>query len=388
MPRVSTSRASRIHAALTRADAAVARGPVSVPAEGAPRALRVVMGDPQANFEHLLAILEARGLLGDDGVLRPDSQLVLVGDCFDWGPRDERRAVAASALRLLAWSATHPADAVVMLLGNHDLGRVGELADFTDATFATAQAEADRIYVGDATHEPEEQAFLARWPQVPNAELVARDFSTWNEAQRDWVTHLLRARRFRAAHAAGSNLLVLHAGVTHEDLDVLGVPGPHRADAGEVARALNAALDAAVAAWTSGPLVIPGLHAPGNAAEGEGRGIFYQRPSLLPEDAQRVRGTPRRRFDPRRLPAGLVQVVGHTRDKRTRELLQRPGPVRDGVLRHLVTDGTRVEYAHGTPANPGPREAVLLFTDGAMRECPAEDFELLDLDTRRAALPR
>jgi hypothetical protein len=112
-------------------------------------------------------------------------------------------------------------------------------------------------------------------------------------------------------------------------------------------------------------------------------GIFYHRPSLLAEDAGRVRGTPRRRFDPRRLPAGLTQVVGHTRDKRTRELLGLPAEgARDGVVRHLVTDGARVDYAHGAPRPPGPGEAVLVFTDGGMRECPPGDFELFDLDTR------
>lgn len=388
MARVNDARALRIQAAVARADEAVARGPHSTPADGRPRPRRVAIGDPQADFGTFLAILDARGLLGDDGWLRPDARLVSVGDHFDWGKASERDAVATSALRLVAWLAAHPADQAVLLLGNHDLGRVGELAGFTDASFAAAQAEADRVYAGDATDASAEHAFLARWPQVPNAELVARDFGTWREAQRTWVAHLLRERRFRAAHAAGPGLLVLHAGVTHEDLDVAGVPAARRADADAVAEALNAALDTAVAAWTDGPLTLPGLHQPGSAAYGEGRGIFYQRPSLQPEDAERVRGTPRRRFDPRRLPLGLTQVVGHTRDKRTRELLALPpGPVRDGVLRHLVTDGTRVTYAHGTPPPPGPEEAVLVFTDGAMRECPPEDFELFDLDTRAAARP-
>ncbi len=81
-------------------------------------------------------------------------------------------------------------------------------------------------------------------------------------------------------------------------------------------------------------------------------------------------------------------MVGHTRDKRSRELLRLPGEVRDGVLRHLSTDGTRVAYAHGTPREAQTREAVLIFTDGGMRESPVEAYELLDLDTRAAARPR
>jgi hypothetical protein len=168
---------------------------------------------------------------------------------------------------------------------------------------------------------------------------------------------------------------------------VAGVDEEHHSDAHKVAEALNQAFDAAVDAWKGGRLIIPRLHHPGSADYGEGRGIFYHRPSLVPEEAERTRATPRRRFDPRRLPAGLTQVVGHTRDKRSRELLRVPGEVRDGVLRHFTTDGARVAYAHGTLRGSNPREAVLIFTDGGMRESPVEAYELLDLDTRAAARP-
>ncbi|MBN8472911.1 metallophosphoesterase [Corallococcus exiguus] len=369
--------------ALARADAAVAKGPHAMAADGQRRTLHVAMGDPQADFDRVLSILSLHGLLDEEGGLRPDVCLVSVGDHFDWGPAADRERVARSALRLVAWLASHPADQAVMILGNHDLGRVGELADFTAATFRAAQVEADRVYEGDDTDAAAERDFLQRWPGLPTAELAARDFSTWTEEQRAWVEYLLRARRFRVAHAAGDSLLVLHAGVTREDLEVVGLESERWADARAVAEAINGVMDRAVAGWKGGPLVLPGLHHPGNAKDGEGVGIFYQRPSLAAEDAERVRGTPRRRFDPRRLPLGLTQVVGHTRDKRVRELVS-PGPVRDGVLRHLVTNGTRVDYAHGPPPVTGPGDAVMVFTDGAMREGRAEDFELLDLDARRA----
>jgi hypothetical protein len=380
----------RIQAALDNAAAAVASGPRSVPAEPSPpaRSLRFAVGDPQADLTRFLAILDRHGLLGDDGWLRPEVQLLSVGDHFDWGKAHERDAVARSALQLVAWLAAHPADQAVIIAGNHDLGRVGELADFTDALFAEAQAEADRLYDGDDTDEVLERAFLSRFPQVPTVELVARDFSAFRAEQREWVTHLLRARRLRAAYAAGPGLLVLHAGVTLEDLSVVGLSEQRLADAGAVAEALNRALDAAVDAWKGGRLIVPGLHHPGSADHGEGRGIFYHRPSLRPDEADRTRVTPRRRFDPRRLPVGLTQVVGHTRDKRSRELLCLPGEVRDGVLRHLITDGERIHYAHGTPSSPGPGEAALIFTDGGMRESPVEAYELLDLDSRTAARPR
>jgi hypothetical protein len=81
-----------------------------------------------------------------------------------------------------------------------------------------------------------------------------------------------------------------------------------------------------------------------------------------------------------------VQVVGHTRDKKSRELLElQAQPPVDGVLRHLVTDGQQVHYRLGPPGPARPEEAVLVFTDGGMREAPLEAFELLDLETRRAA---
>jgi hypothetical protein len=373
---------SFIDAALARAAEAVARGPHSTPPDGVPRSWRVAIGDPQADFERFLALLHHHGLLSREGQLRPDVQLVPVGDFFDWGKPEERERSATSSLHMVAWLASHPADQAVLMLGNHDLGRVGELADFTDATFATAQAESDQVYVKGHTDEAREREFLARWPQVPTAELVARDFSAFRAVQRDWVAHLLRVRRFRTAYAIEKDLLVLHAGVTQEDLREVGLPEARWTDAFAVADALNGAVDATVDAWTGGPLVVPGLHQPGNAALGEGVGIFYHRPTLLPEELERTRPTPRRRFDPRRLPLGLTQVVGHTRDKRSRELLGLSGDAAtDGVIRHLTTDGERCTYAYGAP----PRhegQAVLVFTDGGMREAPLERYELFDLDAR------
>jgi hypothetical protein len=378
----------RIEAALARATEAVSRGPHSTPPDGHPRSRHFAIGDPQADITRFFALLDRHGLLGPDGRLRPEVLLVSVGDHFDWGKAHEREEVATSALRLLAWMASHPADQAVLLLGNHDLGRVGELASFTDARFAAAQAEADGIYRGDDTDEARERDFLTRYPEVPNVELVARDFGNFREVQRDWVAHLLRARRFRVAHAAAEDLLVLHAGVTREDLRTVGLPEDRWGHAREVADALNRALDTAVAAWKQGPFSMPGLHQPGSAAYGEGRGIFYQRPSLRPEDAAHRAATPRRRFDPYQLPPGLTQVVGHTRDKRSRELLALPHEApRDGVLRHLVTNGTTLQYRHGPPPPTGSGEAVLVFTDGGMRESPLELFELLDLDTRAPAQP-
>jgi hypothetical protein len=378
----------RIEAALALALSAAHQGPHSAPPDGQRRLRHLAIGDPQADITRFLAVLDRHELLGTDGRLRPEVQLISVGDHFDWGKSHEREAVATSAIRLLAWMAMHPADQAVLLLGNHDLGRVGELADFTDARFAAIQAEADGIYRGDDTDEARERDFLTRHPELPNVELVARDFGTFREEQRRWVDSLLRARRFRVAQVVAERMLVLHAGVTREDLLGVGLSEDLHSHAPTVVETLNRALDTAVAAWTRGPFHIPGLYRPGDAAYGEGRGIFYHRPSLRPEDALHRASTPRRRFDPRRLPLGLTQVVGHTRDKRCRELLALPhDESHDGVLRHLVTDGTTVHYQLGVPRSSSPDEAVLLFTDGGMRESPLEAFQMLDLDTHAPARP-
>lgn len=381
-----------IEQAVRAAAAARARGPHSAPADGRARTRRVCIGDPQADLRRVLGSLAHHALLGEDGRLLPDVLLVSVGDHFDWGPPAERERSAESGLLFVAWLASHPADQAVMLLGNHDLGRVGELHGFSDDAFARVRAEADRAYRGGDEDRALEADFLARHPQLPSAEVAARDFSAFSTEQAAWVEHLLRARRFRVAYAAGPRLLVLHAGVTRADLEVTKLAPSEWQSAPAVARALNGALERAVDAWDGrAPLHVPGLHQPGSSAEGEGRGIFYHRPSLLPYDAvHHHERTPRRRFDVRRLPAGLTQVVGHSRDKKIRELLDLPlEDAKDGVLRHLVTDGTRVDYALGTPTRAlGPGEAALVFTDGGMRETAPHAYELLDLDTLGAARPR
>ena len=43
----------------------------------------VAMGDPQAPFATVLAVLDRHGLLKNDGQLRDDVQLVSMGDHFD-----------------------------------------------------------------------------------------------------------------------------------------------------------------------------------------------------------------------------------------------------------------------------------------------------------------
>lgn len=348
---------------------------------------RLAIGDPQAPFETFLGVLERHRLLGPDRRLRPEVQLVSLGDHFDWGTPAELEQAAADGVAIVEWLASHPPEQVVLLAGNHDLARVGELAGFDDARFAAARVEAGSAWrAGDVDRE-RERAFLERYPELPSAESAARDFSCFRVAQRDLVVRLLQQRRLRLAFVAAPDLLLTHAGVTRDDIDGLRIPAA--ADAATVAGALNRALDAAVASWQRGPLAIPGIHAPGNARDGEARGLLCHRPARpSPGEAALFQGPLRRRFDPRRLPLGLTQAIGHIRDTKCRRLLGdwvRREPARDGPLRHLVTDGEQVRYALGVPEAPARGAATLLFADGALNghRHDVSGYELLDLDTRR-----
>lgn len=346
------------------------------------------MGDPQAPLRTALHILDVHGALGDDGWLDPNVHLVSMGDHFDWGPPEARSSVAQDGLWFLAWLAAHPPDQVTLVLGNHDLGRVGEMVAFDAAAFRSAQAEADAIY--DRADPAGERRFTERYPDLPGVEAAARDFSSFHPDQRTLVASLLRAHRFSVGVAPTDRLLLCHAGVTRDDLDTAGIPPARRTDAAQVAETLNEALDAAEAAWDGvSPFSVPGLHQPGNARAGEGRGILYQRPGdPAHETPDLYEGPPRRRFDPRRLPVGLTQAIGHIRDGKCRRLLAgwaAPQPTIDGPLRHLRTDGRSVRYARGLP-DPDPATATVLFLDGGMAHGDPAQYELLDLVTGIAAV--
>ena len=356
------------------------------------RRRRFAVGDPQAPFETFLGILDRHGLLGDAGRLREDVALVSIGDHFDWGGPGRREEAARSGLLLLAWLAAHPPDQVALIAGNHDLARVGELVGFDDASFAVARAEADRAYRGGATDPGAQARLLERFPALATAETAARDLATFRTEQRTLVTSLLRAGRFLLGLAADDDLLLCHAGVTIDELAALDLRADRQRDARSVAFALNEAFDAAVDAWDGRePLGIPRLHRPGSAAKGEARGVLLHRPAHRESDSKQdlYEGPPRRRFDPRWLPVGLTQAIGHIRDKKCRELMgpwSDGAPPRDGPLRHLRVSGETVRYARGLPDGDDPRAATLVFLDGGMNFlADATDYELLDLDTRRAA---
>jgi hypothetical protein len=300
-----------------------------------------------------------------------------MGDHFDWGAAAEADQASADGLALLAWLASHPPDQVHLVLGNHDLARVGEMSGFDDATFREARALAATAY---ATHDAAAEAELLRRFPAPSAEVAARDFASFTVAQRELVIALLRAKRFRLAFALNREVLLTHAGVTTENLAAV-----ETGDAEAIAAALDRRLDEAIAAWMGSPFAIPGLHEPGSAGHGEGGGILYHRPTSEPITLANAS----RRFDPRKLPRGITQVIGHIGDEKCRALMPAwsVGEPTDGALRTLLTNGDQVRYATGV--HPAAKdEARVIFTDGTMRRARAGAYEVLDLDAMSPFAPR
>lgn len=337
------------------------------------------IGDPQAPFDTFLAILDRHGLRAPHGKLRDDVRLISMGDHFDWGKPHDRARAASDAMKLVAWLTAHDPEQVVMIAGNHDLARVGELWGISDDELARAQAVADRAYIQkDAGADAE---FKREWPRFTTAEVVSRDLSTYKAEQSEVIAALLDAKRLRLAYVE-NGLLFVHAGVTTHEVGDAREPEA-------IARLLNDKLDAARGRR---PLVIDGLHVPGDGNV-EGLGMLYHRPSRGLTDEERFelsRAPLRRRFDPLTIPEGVHQVIGHIRDSKCRRLMSDiadDAPNTDGVLRSLVVDPARgtARYSHGLHGLDAP--ASIWFTDGGMSSCPVEQYQLLDVTHLRAAAP-
>jgi hypothetical protein len=345
------------------------------PPDKVQRQLNVAIGDPQASLGTFLRILDLNGLLGDQGRLRPEVGLVSMGDHFDWGRPEDRPTATEDGTRILSWLAAHPPDQVQILMGNHDLVRVGELFHFTDSAFLEARASAD-----DVPGKANEKGFLARYPMLSSAAVISRDYSCFETRQRVLVTRLLKKRRVRLAVAAAADLLLVHAGITTDDLELLGMS---QVGAVEIATALNRFFDSRVAHWKAeGPLDLSPLHELGSAKDGESRGILAHRPA---NPAIKKIDRASRRYDPRTLPAGLTQVIGHINDKKCRDLFgdwaDSPTP-EFGSLRGLQVEG-QVRYHLGCEENDR-----LLFLDGAMNQVAPVEYELFDLELRQRLVLR
>jgi hypothetical protein len=166
------------------------------------RRVRVV-GDPQTSLDRFLAVLDAHHLLGVDGYLADDVQLVSTGDHFDYEVHDETDP-RVDGLAILRWLAEHAPNQVVILLGNCDAARID----------------------GD------------------------------DEAQRKLVIGLLRAGRFRLGTAAiladDRPALITHAALTSGEIEQLGVAADPRALATALDRRLADAVGARRDDWAKG----------------------------------------------------------------------------------------------------------------------------------------
>jgi len=360
------------------------------------------IGDPQAPFARVLDVLDRHGALAGDRIA-PDVTLVSIGDHFDYDLNDPITA-GAEGMKLLRWLASHDRQQAIMMLGNHDVSRVMELATIDDARFAEARAlgrsidETKKREGREAADRRERDEFHTRFPEIPTCGIASRDYASFSVEQRELVIELLLAGRLELAHAAtladGRAVLVTHAGVTSRELTLMAIPmerDPH-VIALRLQAWLATAVDAVRADWERGlstPLSLDPLHVAGSTGE-EGGGLLYHRPSSPSGrgvDAGWAFSVARpRRYDPRQLPAGLRQVVGHTGHNKCLEELGNDGPTdaarakpRGGIRTLRVKDGV-VIYDLGILADD-PAAADLYMIDGELRRVAPADYALLPLGT-------
>jgi hypothetical protein len=373
-----------------------------------PVARSVAIGDLQASAQRIFDVLAYHDLLDEDGRLRPEVQLLSIGDHFDYGTRASGLLAQARSdgHDVLGYLAAHHPDQVVILAGNHDLARVMELAAASEARFEEAAALAGELVVlrgvdPDAYRQALVREYVARFPELPGPGLVHRDYSAFTDAQRALVQRLLLSGRMRLAATArlpgGEPLLATHAGITTREVAMLDVA---TVSASELSSALERRLATAVAAvadaWRNGeaaPLSLAPLHLPGATGKDgmpelpEGGGMLYHRPA----DSERpgadrsweaAPGRPRR-FHPRSLPAGILQVAGHTgHPKCVEELARWAEPDMQEVpcgRRSLRVRGEDIRYQLGA-SRPDDGEAVLYLIDPSLhRAADAASVEIFEL---------
>jgi DNA repair exonuclease SbcCD nuclease subunit len=360
-----------------------------------------VMGDPQAPFAAVMAVLDHHGLLDGDR-LKGGVRLVAIGDYFDYD-LDDPVGAGVEGLRVLRWLASHDEAQVVLLAGNHDLARVMELAQIDDATFARARALGRDIIKtkqreGQAAADRRERLeFLPAFPRISTYGYAARDYASFSSDQRALVVELLLVHRLHLALAGrlidGREVLVTHAGVTVRELELLELPAAR--DPQRIAAALEsmfvAAIDRVRADWSRGiitPLSLEPLHIAGSTGQ-EGGGLLYHRPA----DPTR-RGADRdweldperpRRFDPRTLPQGLTQLAGHTGHRKCLAELGDTWPTAGarartmGGIRTLRAAGDEVTYDMGLVSAAASSVAELILCDGEMRHVAPSQYDLIEL---------
>ena len=170
---------------------------------------------------------------------------------------------------------------------------------------------------------------------------------------------------------------------------MLGVPAEPSAIAAALEAHLARAIERVRDDWARGvatPLSLAPLHVAGIPGE-EGGGLLYHRPTN-PErpDADRTWELAierPRRFDPRTLPVGLVQIAGHTGHGKCLEELgawstEAARGREHGGIRTLRLSGQTVTYDLGVAA-PADDVADLILIDGELRRLPPDEVALLPL---------
>ncbi|MFT3699685.1 MAG: metallophosphoesterase family protein [Kofleriaceae bacterium] len=345
---------------------------------------RVVLGDPQAPFAHVMALLERGGVLDGDR-LRSDVELISIGDHFDYDLR-QPEVSREEGLRVLRWLASH--EQVRLIFGNHDAARVIELATTSDREFAAARALAldieqtkhDRGRAAAKQRETEE--WLPRYAHLSTYGIVARDYASFSEEQRALVVELMLAGRFHLALDGklpdGRAAVLTHAGLTTKEKIF---------DAAVIDQYFTIAVEGRRADWEAGvitPLSLEPLVRAGGPGI-EAGGMLAHRPSDPDRDGadpiwERDPRRPRR-FAPSELPP-ITQICGHTNHASClRELGRWATPQakaqRHAGIRTLRWDGHEAIYDLGIlPTQSGVADLILV--DGELRD-PANRAELLDL---------
>jgi hypothetical protein len=358
----------------------------------------LVVGDPQASFDKLMAVLARGGVLDARGLVRDDVELIAIGDYFDYDLGDPDGA-GAEGLRILRWLASQPEPRVRLLFGNHDAARVIELAGVTDARWAEARVLATSIAATkrasgwDAAAARERAEWIPRFPDISTYGICARDYASFSEEQQRLVVDLLLAGRFHLGLAGalpdGRAVLLTHAGVTEREIALLGEREP-AAIARALDRTLADAVQAVRGAWQRGdiaPLDFAPLEIAGAPGE-EAAGLLVHRPASRTRPGADVAwefdAARPRRFEPRELPRGLTQIAGHTGHAKCLQELaaewvspaaraRHHGGIR--TLRRL--DGNAASYELGVLPPGGLADLIMI--DGELRTVDAADYDLLEL---------
>lgn len=336
----------------------------------------VALGDPQAPHRQFLDVLDANRLRAGDR-LAHDVLLVSMGDHFDFDTRMHGLDVdeTGDGIKTLSWLASHDPEQVTILFGNHDACRVMEFSEATPENLAACRR-------GDVV------------PELPKPGLLTKDYRGISIAQRELVQRLLLAGRFRLAAVVtigDRRALATHAALTTRELSILDLPPDPDVLAAELNRRLDAAVDAVRPAWERGEMAaldlgaiyVPGAKRRDDPETPEGGGMLYHRPHdpTGKDLAWEHRADRPRRYDPRSLPRGLAQVVGHTgHDRMMRDLVRwvEPGTPQHASIRTITVDGDRVSYGAGVRH----AHTMLVMTDPEMNKRPARECEVLELTSR------